>query len=618
MRSFSIPVRSVNESSSSQGFFAILCLLLTLDAWRSLFFTPLPEGTSHAVLIADGIVCALAAALIFGIGRPHVRRDVPCRTALLLGALCGAFFFARDLGCALLDPQSIGWLLVGDWAQHYSGWEVYRSASWSWPPGRLPELLYPVGSSIVYTDSLPLLAIPLKAIGGVLPYPFQYIGLWMLVNCILQGLFAAALVSARSKSLITIVAGSLLFLFVPLFLRRLVHETLMAQWVLLAALWLYFYGAKRVGAWCLLVGTTALIHPYLVAMVISIQAATVIGALRARNALSVQQSGLSLALSALVATLLWYLSGSFIIPPQYGDGGVPFGKYSFNLLGFFNPMGYSVFFPDIPVFPDQYEGFAYLGLGIMVLCGFALGGVFRAGKQRDDSDWWSISVVALLLLLLAASTVITVGPFVLVNHPSSNPILGVFRSSGRFVWASFYLLLLAAVWSVLRRYPVVWRDRILVVCLFLQIADAWAADAVIGVARTNTHEIPKGTTLLDARWHDLARDRKHLTLFPPVFCGHQAGPYLPFVLLAAQEHLSVNTGFVARWDAGAANRYCEKLRASVKQGLDDDAIYVVDASWESLVKDIPLDCQVLDNYNVCTVGDPDRRKAAETQARPSP
>jgi hypothetical protein len=45
---------------------------------------------------------------------------------------------------------------------------------------------------------------------------------------------------------------------------------------------------------------------------------------------------------------------------------------------------------------------------------------------------------------------------------------------------------------------------------------------------------------------------------------------------------------------------------------------VVDASWESLLKDAPLDCQVLDSYNVCVVGHPDRRKAAEAQARPLP
>src|SRR6476620_9962596 len=125
-------------------------------------------------------------------------------------------------------------------------------------------------------------------------------------------------------------------------------------------------------------------------MVVSVPAATVIGALRSRKALSVRQAGFNLALSALVATLLLYLTGAFIIPPQYCDGGVSFGKYSFNLLGFFNPMGYSVLFPDMPVFPDQYEGFAYLGLGIMVLCGFALAGVFRARKQRSDDDWWSI------------------------------------------------------------------------------------------------------------------------------------------------------------------------------------------------------------------------------------
>lgn len=602
MRPLTRPAGIGSNANSSGAFFAAVCVLLALDAWRSLFFTPLPEGTPHTVIVFDGIVCTIAATLIYGIGRRYISRDVSRRAAMLLGALCGVFFFARDLGCALLDPQAIGWLLAGDWAQHYSGWELFCDTPWTWPPGKMPELLYPVGSSIVYTDSLPLFAIPLKAISGLLPRPFQYIGPWMLLNCILQGLFAAMLVRARSRSVICILAGSLLFLLVPLFLRRLVHETLMAQWVILAALWLYFERAQhrsRAALWFLLVAITALVHPYLAVMVIAIQAANLIGALAARDMFSIRRSGLELACSACVATLFWYLSGAFIIPPEYGGGGVPFGRYSFNLLGFFNPMGYSVLFPDISVFPDQYEGFAYFGFGIIVLCAFGIAQRFFGTRQRDNGDWKAISIVAFVLLLFAASTVVTIGTLVLVNVPSTNPILCIFRSSGRFVWVPFYLIVLAAAWAVLRRYPVVWAERIFVVCLFLQIADTWAADAVLGVARMSAHDIPNGTALHDPAWRELTRDRKHLTLFPPVSCGHQAGPYLPFVLLAAEQRLTVNTGYVARWNQGASNRYCESLRAGIERGLDRDALYVVDPSWQPLLDNVARECRVLDGYDVC-------------------
>ena len=106
MRSFPSRATVALEASSSQGFFGMLCLLLALDAWRSLFFTPVPEGTPHTLIVADGVVCTVAAGLVFGIGRAYVSRDVPRRAALVLGALCGVFFFARDLGCALLDPTT--------------------------------------------------------------------------------------------------------------------------------------------------------------------------------------------------------------------------------------------------------------------------------------------------------------------------------------------------------------------------------------------------------------------------------------------------------------------------------------------------------------------------------
>ena len=266
-------------------------------------------------------------------------------------------------------------------------------------------------------------------------------------------------------------------------------------------------------------------------------------------------------------------------------------------------MGFSVLLPDIPVLPDQYEGFAYFGLGILVLCGFALTAVFVRTGRHEKSDWGPTSVVAVLLVLFAASTVVAIGKVVLVDFPSSNPILCVFRASGRFVWVPFYLIVLAALWAVLRRYPAAWGERILVVCLFLQIADTWAADAVIGVARMSAHDIPKGTVLQDPRWRELTQTRKHLTLFPPLACGHQAGPYLPFVLLAAQERLTVNTGFVARWDVGASKRYCEILRGSLDHGLDREAVYVVDPSWEPLLENIPHACETLDGYRACIAAD---------------
>src|SRR4029078_6273067 len=125
----------------------------------------------------------------------------------------------------------------------YSGWAMFRHTPWAWPPGALPEIWYPVGTSIVYTDSLTLLALALKPLSHWLPEPFQFIGIWLLINCMLQGALGALLITRSSRSPAAVLAGAALLVLAPIFLNRIGHDTLTAHWLLLASLWLYFRAA---------------------------------------------------------------------------------------------------------------------------------------------------------------------------------------------------------------------------------------------------------------------------------------------------------------------------------------------------------------------------------------
>src|SRR2546428_12355110 len=94
----------------------------------------------------------------------------------------GAAGFAWYLwigGAPSLNPTHLGWLLKGDWAQHVLGWLLFRSEPWRLPLGSLPSALYPVGSTIGFTDSNPLLSIVLKPFAPHLPSDFQFIGPWL-------------------------------------------------------------------------------------------------------------------------------------------------------------------------------------------------------------------------------------------------------------------------------------------------------------------------------------------------------------------------------------------------------------------------------------------------------
>lgn len=102
----------------------------------------------------------------------------------LTGALLGALVFLVLYGVRVLDPVCVDWILNNpspDPSQHYLGWVFYRRSGWHLPYlGANYSAIYPYRTSILYTDSIPLLAVVCKLLGGVLPARFQYLGLWGL------------------------------------------------------------------------------------------------------------------------------------------------------------------------------------------------------------------------------------------------------------------------------------------------------------------------------------------------------------------------------------------------------------------------------------------------------
>jgi hypothetical protein len=86
-------------------------------------------------------------------------------------------------GLAPLDPLNQGWLFQGwfrvghspDPIQFWLGWTYFRHSPWMMPPGANPDFGMELGTAIYFADAVPLLAMPLKAMRGVLEIP-QYVG----------------------------------------------------------------------------------------------------------------------------------------------------------------------------------------------------------------------------------------------------------------------------------------------------------------------------------------------------------------------------------------------------------------------------------------------------------
>lgn len=411
----------------------------------------------------------------------------PERLAVLLLAL-GAFLLV--VGPGPLDPTNIAWLGEADAATNYLGWAFFRSSPWGWPLAANPAYGLDIAGSVMMADANPLMALPFKLLAPLLPTPFQYFGLWLLLCFLLQGFFAHGIARKIIPHAEQRLAFVVLFLFTPFFLIRIgtpavFHMTLVGQWQILAALCLYLSPdlRRRAGWWALLLGLAILTHPYLFALVAAIWLADIFRAL-----IIARQPPLTILLGALlgpllVLTLAWasgvfWLQGADVAA---GTGGAKtmsvewgFAIYKANLLTAFDPDRWSLLLPDIPTKPEQIEGFAYLGLGMLLLLVAALFALPRLGRRlRLPREHWPLAAILIGCALFSLSDYVEMGEHML-HLPWPAPLIGLgnmFRSTGRFVWPVAYVVMLLILWSVSTgwRRPVA--SALLATAALVQIVD---------------------------------------------------------------------------------------------------------------------------------------------------
>jgi hypothetical protein len=496
------------------------------------------------------------------------------------GAAVGAAFLVWMAGGALLDPTRIEWLMKLDWVPHYFGWFYFRTEPWHWPPGTIRGYYAPLGSSIGLTDAIPLAAYLLKPLAAWLPEPFQYIGLWWLLCFTLQGALGARLIARVTASPALQVLGAALFVLLPTLLTRIGHAALCSHWLVLWALVIATRPpAERLRRreWAALGLCAGLIQPYLAAMVLPLLLAI---AIDARAAVTGRVQALAVAVATTVTG--WWLSGLFVLSGEGSLAAGGLGYFSMNLLAPITPEGWSRVLPELPVAGagQTYEGFHYLGLGVIALLAVA---AVLAGRARmtgaaaaPGGVGPAVRIVALLMTLFAISPTVTMGRAVLVdlNGPLFAP-LAAFRSSGRFVWPLTYILLTWGVVTVARRLRPAIAVSVVAAAVGLQLFDLHDAHA----ARRRTARDPGfqqwTRRFLSPEWAEVTLHR-HLVLVPPPQCGAAPVEYEAAVRFAADHGMTVNAGVIARGDDGARREYCAALDASVRGArLEPGAVYLV-------------------------------------------
>ncbi len=201
--------------------------------------------------------------------------NVDWKLSFTIGALIGAAFFIGIFGIKVLDVTYLDWMTYEyDLTQHITGWRMYRSSRWHSLFGLCDTGMYPYYTSVVYTDSIPIVALFFKILSPILPEKFQYFGLYGLFAFMMQGGMAKILIRKYIDKEWLCNVGAVFFITCIAFVQRMFWQTaLSSHFLLLIAIALFIYRddikekKNRIILWSALGALSVSIHFYLYGMI---------------------------------------------------------------------------------------------------------------------------------------------------------------------------------------------------------------------------------------------------------------------------------------------------------------------------------------------------------------
>ena len=489
----------------------------------------------------------------------------------------------------ILNPTYADWLMQdGDSSQHWLGWQFFRhSPLFQWPLGANPDYGMELGSSIVFSDSIPLFAFIFKPLNAILPETFQYIGLWIAVCFSLQAYFAWKLLRLFTDNKWLALVGCVFFTLAPASLWRLHgHNSLFGHWLILAALYLYFSEKFSVLRWVLLLSAAALTHAYLLAMALAIYLADLVQRYCISQARAVKTIANLLVCGFTTALVMW-AAGYFMVGEGVASGG--FGFYRMNLLSLIDPDDvWSKVLRDQAQAAGDYEGFNFLGLGMIGLAFIAGYEFFRNPKFSIKNSVIPILCLSVGLFLYAISNHIAIGGHELFTYelPSVvRPLTNAFRASGRFFWPVYYLIYLAVFYLLFTRLTPKAAITVCAVMLAVQLGDF---NDIRHRFRERFAYAPTWTSpIRSPMWEELAHRYKKIVVVVP----HNASPnWVPLSRFAAKHQMAINIGYFARIDAKKEREAGDRIASSILSNkLNSDSLYIFqdDGLWKFATRQVP-------------------------------
>ena len=525
-------------------------------------------------------------------------------TATAIGLVFGTSF----IGPGNILPWNISWLYGKvDGSSNQLVFQFFRQTPFlQWPITAIPN--YVAGANTVNPDGNALFSIGAKFIGLFVPGQFQYFGILIVLWFALQALFAERLLSRFINNPLNRIIGSIFFLISPALIYRISpmqHFHVAAHWLVLAAIYLYFDARPRTKTWALLNAVAVAINIYIAVIVVFIFCASVSRFL-IENGISRIRKKISktffVALFPIFLALIAFVFSGYL---SYRENSFGAGGFRLNVFSFFSPgdsrlgshldslANISRRMSDL-LQADSWEGFQYLGLGIILAMPIICIVLTKKKHQKSVLMWLPLVCTCILLFILALSNQVMWAPTHTCCHvywPS--PVLKfrqIFRGAPRFGIALYYLIIAATIVAVSRVFQKKTATIVVGVMLFVSVID------VFPVLRLSHDYLAKSkdseALLTDSQWSIIAANHTKLVIDKnfdfqdeedvPMTARVFSTNWFELAQFAVDHQMSTNFGYVSRPIQAFVKAEDTRVAQELSSGkLDPDAIYLVSnrADW---------------------------------------
>jgi hypothetical protein len=381
--------------------------------------------------------------------------ELPEWQLLILAAVVGIIWAASIFDWSFVTGRSAFWQFprgtIGysgnDMATGLVGYLYYVQSPWHLPLFYVSALGTPAGTNVLFMGIVPIVALVGKLVHSLTGTTINLYGAYLFLCFAFPGvMMTLVLIAAKIRYALAAILAAIFANAAPALLWRWGHIDQSAHFLLIGALALYLSSlhnrySRGVGAaWIAYLTLAYLTDVYFFAMVGTVWLCAVIQ--RRRTGLATTRKALgTMALTVALVIIVIALGG------QFGAGSsIPFSEYgyhSMNLLSPFMPQE-SGLLPGLGGVIDatggQYEGFNYLGLGLLLASLLVLPIEVRWLRQNLKRHV-ALFVGFAALTAFAISHRVFAGHWLLFELPLPhyvNRVFGIFRSSGRFFWLIAY------------------------------------------------------------------------------------------------------------------------------------------------------------------------------------